>query len=83
VQFRRYKAKNDGKAPPPEKRLDIQIYGYALGVVGKTLFGWFVLKHYHPATILTASAICTLNYSNFYRTMLTKTQLLWAPVWSW
>jgi hypothetical protein len=60
VQFRRYKAKHDGKAPPPEKRLDLQIYGYLLGAAGKVMFGWFVLKHYHPAAILVASAVCTL-----------------------
>ncbi|KAF2278855.1 MFS general substrate transporter [Westerdykella ornata] len=54
---RRYKARNNGSSPPPEMRVDMQVYAYMLAAVGKVLFGWFVLKHYHAAAILIATAI--------------------------
>jgi hypothetical protein len=61
MQYRRYKAKHDGKAPVPEKRLNIQVYGYVLAAAGKVMFGWFAYKHYHPSAGLIASAVGTLS----------------------
>jgi hypothetical protein len=59
VIYRRYKAKHNDENPPPERRLDIQVYGYAVSGAGKVMFGWFVAKHFHPAAALMASAIGT------------------------
>ena len=59
MQYRRFKAKHDGQAPPPERRLEIQVYGYAITAAGKVMFGWFAYKHYHPSAGLVASAIGT------------------------
>lgn len=56
--YRRYKAKHDGKAPPAEKRLDMQVWAYMLTAAGKAMFGWFVVKNFHPAAGLVATAIC-------------------------
>jgi hypothetical protein len=57
VVYRRYKTKHNGESPPPERRLDVQLYGYAVSAAGKVMFGWFVLKHFHPAAGLMAAAI--------------------------
>jgi hypothetical protein len=57
VIYRRYKAKHNGENPPPERRLDLQMYAFAITAVGKLLFGWFVLKKFHPAATLVASAL--------------------------
>ncbi|KAH3908165.1 hypothetical protein HBI56_191810 [Parastagonospora nodorum] len=57
VVYRRYKIKHNVDSPPPERRLDVQVYGYAVSAAGKMMFGWFVLKHFHPAAGLMASAI--------------------------
>ncbi|KAK5627042.1 hypothetical protein RRF57_002756 [Xylaria bambusicola] len=61
MMYRRYKAKNEGKAPPPEKRIDIQIWGYLFGAAGKAMFGWFVFKSYHPVAPLAASAVASVG----------------------
>lgn len=58
VVYRRYKAKHNGKAPPPEKRLEMQVYAYVITALGKAMFGWFVAKHYHASAGLVAAAIC-------------------------
>jgi len=58
IMYRRYKAKHNGGLPPPEKRLDMQVYAYVVMAAGKIMFGWFVAKHYHPAVGLVAAAIC-------------------------
>ncbi|KAF2648818.1 MFS general substrate transporter [Lophiostoma macrostomum CBS 122681] len=55
--YRRQKANDDGKAPVPERRLEIQVWGYVASAAGKVMWGWFTLRHYHPAAGLTASAI--------------------------
>jgi hypothetical protein len=55
--YRRNKTNNDGKAPVPERRLEIQVWGYVASAAGKVMFGWFTLRHYHPAAGLTASAV--------------------------
>lgn len=60
MQYRRYKAKNDGKAPPPERRLEIQVWGYLIAGAGKAMFGWFVAKHFHPSAALVASSLSEL-----------------------
>jgi hypothetical protein len=57
VIYRRYKAKHNGENPPPERRLDLQMYAFAITAVGKVMFGWFVLKKLHPAAGLVASAL--------------------------
>jgi hypothetical protein len=57
VIYRRYKAKHNGENPPPERRLDLQMYAFAATAVGKVMFGWFVLKQFHPAAALVASAL--------------------------
>jgi hypothetical protein len=57
VIYRRYKAKHNGENPPPERRLDLQMYAFAITALGKVLFGWFVLKKFHPAAGLVASAL--------------------------
>ncbi|KAH7372293.1 major facilitator superfamily domain-containing protein [Pyrenochaeta sp. MPI-SDFR-AT-0127] len=59
VIYRRYKAKNDGRSPPPEKRLDMLFYAYIITALGKAMFGWFVARHYHASAGLVAAAICT------------------------
>ncbi|KAI1197630.1 major facilitator superfamily domain-containing protein [Nemania serpens] len=59
--YRRFKARHDGQAPPPEKRIDMQIWGYLLGAAGKAMFGWFVFKAYHPIAALVASAIAAVG----------------------
>lgn len=66
--YKRFQSKHDGKAPPPEKRLDLQVYAYVIAAVGKTLYGWIVVKHYHPAAGLAAATICKslLRLCNFY-----------------
>ncbi|KAI0444277.1 major facilitator superfamily domain-containing protein [Xylaria telfairii] len=61
LTYRRFKAKNDGRAPPPEKRIDMQIWGYLFGAAGKAMFGWFVYKHLHPVAGLAASAIASVG----------------------
>jgi hypothetical protein len=57
VLYRRYKTKHNGENPPPERRLDIQMYAYFITAVGKIVFGWFVSKKFHPAAGLVASAL--------------------------
>ncbi|KAI1740159.1 major facilitator superfamily domain-containing protein [Xylaria scruposa] len=61
LMYRRFKAQHDGKAPPPEKRIDMQIWGYLIGAAGKAMFGWFVYKRYHPVAGLAASAIAAVG----------------------
>ncbi|KAI1361225.1 major facilitator superfamily domain-containing protein [Xylaria arbuscula] len=61
MRYRRYKAKHDGKAPAPEKRIDMQIWGYLFGAAGKAMFGWFVFKSYHPVAPLAASAVAAVG----------------------
>lgn len=57
LRYRKFKANHDGQAPPPERRIDIQIWGYLIAAVGKIMFGWFVLNELHPAAALAASGI--------------------------
>jgi hypothetical protein len=57
IIYQRYKTKHNGENPPPERRLDIQVYAYALTAVGKIMFGWFVSKQFHPAAGLLAAAL--------------------------
>jgi hypothetical protein len=57
VVYRRYKTKHNGENPPPERRLDIQMYAYFMTAAGKIMFGWFVSKSFHPAAGLVASAL--------------------------
>ncbi|KAI1353922.1 major facilitator superfamily domain-containing protein [Xylaria sp. FL0043] len=61
MMYRRYKAKHDGRSPPPERRIDIQLWGYLLGAAGKVMFGWFVYKTYHPVAGLAASAVAAVG----------------------
>ncbi|KAI8625967.1 major facilitator superfamily domain-containing protein [Xylariaceae sp. FL1651] len=61
MTYRRFKAQNDGRSPPPEKRIDMQIWGYLLGAAGKVMFGWFVYKSYHPVAALVASAVASIG----------------------
>ena len=61
MMYRRYKTKHDGKAPAPEKRIDMQIWGYLFGAAGKAMFGWFVFKSYHPVAPLAASAVAAIG----------------------
>jgi hypothetical protein len=63
IIYQRYKTKHNGENPPPERRLDIQVYAYALTALGKVMFGWFVSNHFHPAAGLVAAA---LGKSCFY-----------------
>lgn len=58
IMYRRYKTKHNSELPPPEKRLDIQAFAYVTSAAGKVMFGWFVLKHYHPAAVLVAASLC-------------------------
>lgn len=57
IMYRRYKAKHSGENPPPERRLDTQMYAYCMAAAGKAMFGWFVAKQYHPAAGLGAAAL--------------------------
>ncbi|KAI0163831.1 major facilitator superfamily domain-containing protein [Xylariaceae sp. FL1272] len=60
-RYKRYKAKHNGENPPPERRVDMQIYGYILAAIGKVLFGWFVHQKLHPVAPLAASAIAAVG----------------------
>jgi hypothetical protein len=57
IIYQRYKARHNGQNPPPERRLDLQMYAFAITAAGKIMFGWFVLKQFHPAAGLVASAL--------------------------
>ncbi|KAH7392181.1 major facilitator superfamily domain-containing protein [Phaeosphaeria sp. MPI-PUGE-AT-0046c] len=57
ILYRRYKAKHNGENPPPERRLDTQMYAYVIAAAGKVMFGWFVARKFHPAAGLAASAL--------------------------
>ncbi|KAI0411736.1 major facilitator superfamily domain-containing protein [Xylaria grammica] len=59
--YRRFKAKHNGQSPPPEQRINMQIWGYLLGAAGKAMFGWFVYKSYHPVAPLAASAVAAVG----------------------
>ncbi|KAF2967260.1 hypothetical protein GQX73_g6312 [Xylaria multiplex] len=61
LKYRRFKAKNNGQSPPPEQRINMQIWGYLLGAAGKAMFGWFVYKTYHPVAPLAASAVAAVG----------------------
>lgn len=61
VLYRRYKAKHNGENPPPERRLDTQMYAYFIAAAGKVMFGWFVAKNFHPAAGLVASGLGKSN----------------------
>jgi MFS family permease len=62
LRYRRFKARHpDGEAPPPERCIDMQIWGYLLAAAGKVMFGWFVLHHFHPVAGLAASAITAVE----------------------
>ncbi|TGJ79882.1 hypothetical protein E0Z10_g8895 [Xylaria hypoxylon] len=61
LTYRRFRAKHDGQSPPPEQRINMQIWGYLLGAAGKAMFGWFVYKRYHPAAALAASAVAAVG----------------------
>jgi hypothetical protein len=69
VVYKRYKTKHNGENPPPERRLDIQVYAYATTAAGKIMFGWFVLKHFHPAAGLVAAALGKSLYAILYYTL--------------
>jgi hypothetical protein len=55
--------KHNGELPPPEKRLDAQVLAYVTSAAGKIMFGWFVMKHYHPGAGLVAAAVCMSPHS--------------------
>ncbi|KAI0465979.1 major facilitator superfamily domain-containing protein [Xylaria cf. heliscus] len=61
MTYRRFKAQHDGRSPPPEKRIDMQIWGYLFGAAGKAMFGWFIYKKLHPVAGLAASAIASVG----------------------
>ncbi|KAI0115737.1 major facilitator superfamily domain-containing protein [Nemania sp. FL0031] len=61
MMFRRYKTKHDGQSPPPERRIDIQFWGYLVGAAGKIMFGWFVYNSFHPVAGLAASAVAAVG----------------------
>lgn len=57
LQYRRYKTRHNGKPPPPERRLDVQMFAYGVAIAGKLMFGWFTERKYHPAAGLAASGL--------------------------
>ncbi|KAI1330238.1 major facilitator superfamily domain-containing protein [Xylariaceae sp. FL0255] len=59
--YRRYKSQHEDRAPPPERRIDIQLWGYLLGAAGKALFGWLAYKGFHPAGPLAASGLAAVG----------------------
>ncbi|KAF2475881.1 MFS general substrate transporter [Lindgomyces ingoldianus] len=61
LQHRRYKAKNNGVAPPPEQRLEGQVWAYLIAAAGKAMFGWFTERHYHPSAGLVASSLSAVG----------------------
>ncbi|KAH9909604.1 major facilitator superfamily domain-containing protein [Xylariomycetidae sp. FL2044] len=62
LRYRRFKSRHpEGQAPPPERRIDIQIWGYLIAAAGKIMFGWFVQRHFHPVAGLAASAIAAVG----------------------
>ncbi|KAF2108935.1 major facilitator superfamily domain-containing protein [Lophiotrema nucula] len=60
-QYRRYKAKHEGKAPAPEWRVEMQLYAYIITAAGKAMFGWFILRHYHPVAVLVAISLAAVG----------------------
>ncbi|KAI1299715.1 major facilitator superfamily domain-containing protein [Xylaria venustula] len=61
LRYRRFKTKHNGQSPPPEKRIDMQIWGYLLGAAGKAMFGWFTYNRYYPVAPLVASAVASVG----------------------
>ncbi|KAK7514519.1 major facilitator superfamily domain-containing protein [Phyllosticta citriasiana] len=53
---RAIKASPTGKVPP-ESRIILQTFGYALAAAGLLMFGWFCEHRIHPAAVMIASAI--------------------------
>lgn len=35
----------------------MQVYAYIITAAGKAMFGWFIVKHYHPAAGLVATSL--------------------------
>ncbi|KAK8212251.1 major facilitator superfamily domain-containing protein [Phyllosticta capitalensis] len=57
---RAMKASPTGKVPP-ESRIILQTFGYALAAAGMLMFGWFCEHKVHPAAVMVASAVAAFG----------------------